>query len=261
MRIEKFALLSAVLLGAFAAVGAADIVNMEATIDGEQAGTGSPATGTGIVTFDTDTRLLSWEITWTPLEGMTNNAHFHGPAPPGKTAGVQVDIGAISGLVSPSIGSATISETQAADLLAELYYINIHSTVFTAGEIRGQVLVAPADDDGDGVPNDEDNCPDVANEDQLDDDADTRGNACDNCTLVANTDQRDTNDDGYGNVCDADLTNDEIINFEDLAIMKAVFLTNDPDADLNGDAVVNFLDLGTMKETFFMPPGPSGLVP
>lgn len=36
-------------------------------------------------------------------------------------------------------GSATISDTQEADLLAGLWYINIHTSMFPGGEIRGQV--------------------------------------------------------------------------------------------------------------------------
>jgi hypothetical protein len=211
------------------------------------------------MTFDDQSSLLTWNITWGPLEGDITVAHFHGPAPPGQNAGIQVNWGEISGLVSPSIGEATLSSTQAADLLAELYYINIHSSVDPGGEIRGQVLIAIEDDDQDGVPNEEDNCPDVANEDQADDDEDGFGNACDNCTLVANPDQRDTNGDGYGNICDADLDNDNNINFSDLGIMKAVFFTNDADADLDGSGSVNFTDLATMKQTFFGAPGPSGI--
>jgi hypothetical protein len=83
----------------------------------------------------------------------------------------------------------------------------------------------------------------------------------DNCTQVANADQRDTNADGYGNACDGDLNDDDIVNFTDVGIMKAVFFGSDADADLNGDGFVNFPDLGILKSRFFLAPGPSGVIP
>jgi hypothetical protein len=83
----------------------------------------------------------------------------------------------------------------------------------------------------------------------------------DNCTLVANADQRDTDGDGYGNYCDADLSNDGITNFSDLAIFRRCFGTSDPDPDFNGDGMVNFTDLSTFRRYFAHPPGPSGLIP
>jgi hypothetical protein len=93
-----------------------------------------------------------------------------------------------------------------------------------------------------------------------DTDQDGIADAADNCTLVANPDQRDTNGDGYGNVCDADLDNNGIINFLDLALMKQAFFdSGDLDADLDGNGRVNFVDLGMMKSSFFGPPGPSGI--
>jgi hypothetical protein len=71
------------------------------------------------------------------------------------------------------------------------------------------------DQDLDGVNDDVDNCPSVANGDQANNDADAQGDACDadddndglldvadNCRLVANADQRDTDGDGAGDVCD-----------------------------------------------------------
>jgi hypothetical protein len=42
-------------------------------------------------------------------------------------------------LASPIKGSATLTEAQAADLLAGKYYINIHTAAHKGGEIRGQV--------------------------------------------------------------------------------------------------------------------------
>jgi hypothetical protein len=44
-------------------------------------------------------------------------------------------------------GSAIIDNFQAADLLAGLWYINIHTQVHPGGEIRGQVMVG-----GNGIP-------------------------------------------------------------------------------------------------------------
>ena len=91
----------------------------------------------------------------------------------------------------------------------------------------------------------------------FDQDRDLVPNVIDNCTLVRNTLQLDVGGDGYGNACDADITNDGIVNFADLAQLKRAFYTNDPIADLNGDHVVNFADLAIMKKAFFKKPGPA----
>ena len=122
----------------------ADLISLEATIDGAQAsagaGTGSTATGFAAITFDDVTNLFSWDISWSGLLGDLAVAHFHGAAPPGVNAAVQVNfLGLAPG--NPSIGSTTITGAQAADLLAGLWYINIHSTLHPGGEIRGQVDV------------------------------------------------------------------------------------------------------------------------
>lgn len=121
------------------------------------------------------------------------------------------------------------------------------------------------DGDGDGIHDSFDRCVAARDPRNVDQDADGAGDVCDNCRLVANGPllpgiaalvQRNTNRDAYGNVCDADLDDDGIVNFKDLARMKQVFLTTDPSADLNGDGVVNFGDLAGMKAGFLKPPGP-----
>jgi hypothetical protein len=92
----------------------------------------------------------------------------------------------------------------------------------------------------------------------VDTDGDGVADDVDDCVQVADANQRDTDNDGFGNVCDADLNNDGIVNFTDLARLKAVFLTTDANGDLNGDGVVNFTDLARLKALFLRPPGPSG---
>jgi hypothetical protein len=124
-------------------------------------------------------------------------------------------------------------------------------------------VAATPDTDGDGIANAADLCPATADPLQTDSDGDGDGigDACDDCIAVSNADQRDTNADGYGNACDADLNYDGIVNFADLAKLKAVFFKSDADADLDGNGVVNFADLARMKQHFFQAPGPSALAP
>ncbi len=61
---------------------------------------------------------------------------------------------------------------------------------------------ATGDDDGDGVPDDCDNCPDLFNVAQFDGDGDGLGDGCDNCPNDLNPNQIDSDGDGLGNVCD-----------------------------------------------------------
>jgi hypothetical protein len=120
------------------------IIPLSASMDGAQAnagaGTGSPGTGLGTITLDTSTNLLSWNINWSGLLGTPTAMHFHGPALPNQNAGVQVNTG-VAG--PPVLGNAVLGAGQVSDLLAGLWYLNLHTSPFPGGEIRGQVLVIP----------------------------------------------------------------------------------------------------------------------
>ncbi len=59
--------------------------------------------------------------------------------------------------------------------------------------------------DSDGVADQTDNCPFVANADQRDSDGDGIGDACDNCPSDFNPAQHDGDGDGIGDVCDPPL--------------------------------------------------------
>ncbi|MEW5702233.1 MAG: FG-GAP-like repeat-containing protein [Candidatus Zixiibacteriota bacterium] len=56
--------------------------------------------------------------------------------------------------------------------------------------------------DGDGTPNDADNCPMTYNPSQSDGDGDGKGDVCDNCPTQSNSDQLDSDGDGIGDACD-----------------------------------------------------------
>ncbi len=137
------ALMLALLCSVLATHANAILVNWDASIDAMQEVPQNMSMGTGSAfgTLDTDLNLLDWNISWSGLSGPVTAMHFHGPAAPGMNAGVQVNIGAISGFVSPSIGSTMITDTQETQFLAGNWYINIHTAMHPGGEIRGQVTV------------------------------------------------------------------------------------------------------------------------
>jgi hypothetical protein len=116
----------------------AETVSYKAELKGseEVPATDSKGSGTAAVTYDTATKLLSWKVTYAGLSGPATAAHIHGPAEPGKNAGVAIGFAKPE---SPIEGSATLTEEQAANLAAGKLYINVHTAANKGGEIRGQV--------------------------------------------------------------------------------------------------------------------------
>jgi hypothetical protein len=105
----------------------------------------TPATGVGSLSLNDATGAYTISGTFEDLIGTSNNAHIHGPAavgvgPAGVVVGLTFDFGVFDGTFS---GAGTFNATQMAELLDELYYVNIHSTFRPGGEIRGQILLQP----------------------------------------------------------------------------------------------------------------------
>ena len=144
------------LLGTLVAAGyvvaaspaSAQTVQLTAELSGRNEVPPLQSNGTGnlIATFDPETRVLSWTITYQGLPDLPVAMHFHGPADTSRNAGIAVPV--TGNLASPIRGLATLTESQAANLLAGHYYLNVHTIAHPAGELRGQVLVvsAPAGD-------------------------------------------------------------------------------------------------------------------
>ena len=95
------------------------------------------ASGKAVATLDTDTKLLTWTVTYADLSGPALGAHFHGPSEPGKNAGIVLPFKTVQ---SPIEGTATLTENQAADLLSGKWYANIHTAANPGGELRGQMM-------------------------------------------------------------------------------------------------------------------------
>lgn len=136
---NKTMLVTLALGASIALAGPAFADKMKAMLDGkaEVPPTTSAATGTADINYDPASKKLSWKLSYSGLSGPATAAHFHGPAEAGKNAGVAVAIP--NATSSPVEGNATLTDAQAADLVAGKYYINIHTAANPGGEIRGQV--------------------------------------------------------------------------------------------------------------------------
>jgi len=120
------------------------------------------------------------------------------------------------------------------------------AALLTIGLSFGSFAGSAPDSDGDGVPDDYDNCVNIANGPL----ASTGG--CDS--------QEDYNTNGYGQVCDADLNEDGGTGLDDMGILLNSLgggATNI--ADLNCDGGVGLDDMGDLLNKLGTTPGASGL--
>ena len=117
----------------------AEVIKLQAELKGsnEVPPNASTGSGTAEATFDTDTRFLTYKVTYSGLSGPAMGAHFHGPSEAGKNAGIVLPFKTVQ---SPIQGDATLTEPQAADLLAGKWYANIHTAANPGGELRGQMV-------------------------------------------------------------------------------------------------------------------------
>jgi hypothetical protein len=96
--------------------------------------------GKAELTYDPANRMVVWSITYTGLSGPVTMAHFHGPAPAGKNAGVTLWLTRQGTTAAGDIkGGATLTPEQAEQFAAGQWYINLHTKEHPDGEIRGQV--------------------------------------------------------------------------------------------------------------------------
>jgi hypothetical protein len=134
------------------------IVSTVVPIDGGQEvpPNASPGAGIGLISLSDATDELGFDIRFAGLTTAENNAHIHGYAPPGAPAGVVFPLG----LGARKLGVWNYPAANEAQILGGLSYINIHSVMFGAGEIRGQIQFCNcpcnADWNDDGVVNSQD---------------------------------------------------------------------------------------------------------
>lgn len=109
------------------------------------------ATGYARIFVNESTGQLTFTVVFNGLSSNQTASHIHAPGAIGVNAGVIINFGAVGGTSGTISGSTTITPTQLSQLRQHLGYVNVHSSNFPGGEIRGQLGVArPVDYDGDG---------------------------------------------------------------------------------------------------------------
>lgn len=94
----------------------------------------STATGRATLLLSPDEKTGRVSVAFNSLSSTQTDAHIHGPAAPGVSAApvFPLPLGQISDF------AITLTPSQVQDLKNGLFYVNVHSSNFPAGEIRGQ---------------------------------------------------------------------------------------------------------------------------
>jgi len=126
---------------AWAPSARAQTVEFLARVNGAQEVPSNTSAGVGIGVFAVDTvaDVVSYRIVYAGLTAPEAAAHIHGFAGPGFNAGVlqALPLGTLK------CGTWNYTPAQEAGILAGNTYVNIHSTAFPGGEIRGQIAEMP----------------------------------------------------------------------------------------------------------------------
>ncbi|SDY90935.1 CHRD domain-containing protein [Hymenobacter psychrophilus] len=112
------------------------MMTVSATLDNKQAVPTTVSTATGMMTgtFDKTTKVLQYNVTYQGLSPTMGHLHF---GKPGKKGNIAVGFNDVS--KSPITGTVTLQPSTADSLMAGQIYVNLHSTAYPGGEIRGNV--------------------------------------------------------------------------------------------------------------------------
>ena len=149
----------------------AAILTFEAALSGgaEAPAVASPGTGNATVEIDTVLHTLRLQMTFANLLGPTTASHIHCCALPGTSAGVATQLpsfvgfplgvmsGSFQGVFDMSLASSwnpafitaqggtplSAFDVLVANMQTGRTYVNIHTALFGAGEIRGNLIKVP----------------------------------------------------------------------------------------------------------------------
>ncbi|MFV0680201.1 CHRD domain-containing protein [Ottowia sp.] len=126
---------------ASASAAASPLVTLSARLEAAAVSPPTRSAGSGQldVLYDRQTRLLRWKTSWHNLSGTITGVQFHGPALAGQNGPAAMVWPAPFGPTYE--GRATLTPQQEGDLLQGLWYLNVMTSAYPTGEVRGQLRV------------------------------------------------------------------------------------------------------------------------
>ena len=153
-----------------------------------------------------------------------------------------------SGMTNSNITDANTTTPSFTPDITGTYVLELMVNDSQATDFDNVAVIAIPDMDGDGIPDDEDNCREVSNPDQRD----TNSAEDDNLSVAG--------EQHYGNICDPDFDNDGIVSIFDFNEWRKYAGQTVPDCpedvDLNGDGFCWIQDFNIWRMYYGSPPGP-----
>ncbi|MFO1184974.1 MAG: CHRD domain-containing protein [Bauldia sp.] len=107
----------------------------------------SDGKGSGTVTYDTTTKVMSWDINYSGLSGPATSITFHGPADKGRIQPqTQAPLITQYGNYGPPLKDDTkrldtiMSPAMEKALTDGMMYVMIKTSAYPLGEVRGQIV-------------------------------------------------------------------------------------------------------------------------
>ena len=143
---KRLLILTALTVALFA-LGASAQSTFQAFLTGlgENPPNGSPGTGFGTLVLNAAQTQITADESWSGLTAPATASHIHGPGGGGTNAPVIFPFSGVPAATAGSIPeqSFPITAQQVAWLFDGYLYMNVHTSTFPGGEIRGQLLLVP----------------------------------------------------------------------------------------------------------------------
>jgi len=136
MKVFKFLVVAALLSGCGGFYPGDQVENrphFTAALAGESAARGSLTAN-----YSPSRRILAWRLSYSGLSGPITWAEFRGPDIEGTDSAIVPINLPLEG--NPHPGAATLTDRQAADLVAGRWYVILKTERYPAGELRGPVV-------------------------------------------------------------------------------------------------------------------------